>query len=87
MTEQQLSQGLNMVASRGMVQHGVGNPEIDKQIAFGYLQVNTGNFKNAIELFNKLLQQNPKLVAAYLGRGTAHALGGNIDRVKSIFQY
>lgn len=69
-----------MVAARGLVQHGVGQREIDEKIALGYLQVNTGNFMKAIELFTSLLQKNPRIVAAYLGRGTAFALVGNLDQ-------
>jgi tetratricopeptide (TPR) repeat protein len=38
------------------------------------VQVNTGNYKLGMELFDKLLEANPKLIAAYLGRGTAQAL-------------
>eukprot|EP01121_Diplochlamys_sp_Union-15-3_P015540 TRINITY_DN5160_c0_g1_i1.p1 TRINITY_DN5160_c0_g1~~TRINITY_DN5160_c0_g1_i1.p1 ORF type:complete len:698 (-),score=134.14 TRINITY_DN5160_c0_g1_i1:20-2113(-) len=62
-----------------MVQHGVGNVEIDEQIALGYLQVNTGNFQNGIILFTQLLKKKPDLIAAYLGRGTAFALAGDLD--------
>ncbi len=63
------------------MQHGVGNPDIDKQIALGYLQVNTGNLDNAKKIFDQLIKTNPKMVAAFLGRGTAWALSGKIDEV------
>ena len=43
--------------------------------------MNTGNYSTAIELFSELLKNNPKVVAAYLGRGTAYALSGSIDKV------
>jgi tetratricopeptide (TPR) repeat protein len=43
--------------------------------------VNTGNYSTAIELFSELLKTNPRVVAAYLGRGTAYALSGSIDKV------
>lgn len=49
-----------MVAARGLIQHGVGNIHVDEKIAFGYLQVNTGNFAAGIKLFSELLQSNPK---------------------------
>lgn len=50
--------------------------------ALGYLHVNTGNYQKALELFSSLLQQNPNILAAYLGRGTAYALVNQIDAVK-----
>eukprot|EP00727_Mastigamoeba_balamuthi_P006759 m51a1_g2703 putative tetratricopeptide repeat (843) ;mRNA; r:807055-809826 len=62
------------VAAKGLVQHGVGDAELDKMIAIGYLLVNTGQFDKAIEHFSAMLARNDRLVAAYLGRGTAHAL-------------
>eukprot|EP00026_Physarum_polycephalum_P002160 Phypoly_transcript_02165.p1 GENE.Phypoly_transcript_02165~~Phypoly_transcript_02165.p1 ORF type:complete len:924 (+),score=154.83 Phypoly_transcript_02165:113-2884(+) len=74
-----------LVAARGMVQHGVGKTEIDEKIALGYLQVNTGNYSTAIELFSELLKTNPKVVAAYLGRGTALALSGSVDKAIADF--
>lgn len=73
------------VASKGMVQHGVGNATVDQQIALGYLQVNTGNYAAGIRIFSAMLQQNPKVVAAYLGRGTAYALSGDLDSASRDF--
>lgn len=73
------------VASKGMVQHGVGNAGVDQQIALGYLQVNTGNYSSGIRIFSGMLQQNPKVVAAYLGRGTAYALSGDLDSATTDF--
>ncbi len=71
-----------MVAARGLVQHGSGNTTLDEKIAMGYLHVNTGNFTQAIKLFNVLVNLYPKLVAAYLGRGTAYALSGHLPTVR-----
>lgn len=70
------------MAARGLVQHGSGNAGVDEKIALGYLHVNTGNFKQAIHLFNVLVKLYPKLVAAYLGRGTAFALSGHLLTVR-----
>jgi tetratricopeptide (TPR) repeat protein len=67
------------VAARGLVQHGVGNPDVDQKIALGYLHVNTGNFGPGIKLFSELIAKNPRIVAAFLGRGTAYALSGQLD--------
>jgi len=50
-------------------------------IALGYLQVNTGAFDTGIKIFNGLLTKNPRVVAAYLGRGTAYALMGKLEEV------
>jgi Flp pilus assembly protein TadD len=73
-----------MVAARGLVQHGSGNTTLDEKIAMGYLHVNTGNFPQAIKLFNVLVNLYPKLVAAYLGRGTAYALSGHLSTVRKL---
>ena len=67
------------VAKRRMVQHGVGIARVDEQIAIGYLQVNTGKYEEGIKLFTALIQDDPKLFAAYLGRGTAFALLGQLE--------
>ncbi len=37
---------------------------VDDGIALGYLLVNTGKHLEALDLFEMLLQKNPKLVAA-----------------------
>ncbi|ELR17609.1 tetratricopeptide repeat domain containing protein [Acanthamoeba castellanii str. Neff] len=74
-----LAEASAMVAARGLVQHGSGNTTLDEKIAMGYLHVNTGNFPQAIKLFNVLVNLYPKLVAAYLGRGTAYALSGHLS--------
>ena len=60
-------------------QGGTNNKEVDKLLAMGYLQVNTGKLVEGIELFNSILAQYGEVVAAYLGRGTALALGGRLD--------
>lgn len=64
--------------------------------ALGYLQVNTGNYQAGIALFDQLLRGNPRVVcvsalshyrihpkqlAGFLGRGTAFALLGQLDKV------
>eukprot|EP01103_Thecamoeba_quadrilineata_P021503 TRINITY_DN98_c0_g2_i1.p1 TRINITY_DN98_c0_g2~~TRINITY_DN98_c0_g2_i1.p1 ORF type:complete len:481 (-),score=80.93 TRINITY_DN98_c0_g2_i1:1441-2883(-) len=67
------------IAARGLVQHGVGRTEIDEKIAFGYLQVNTGNLLKGIAIFNDLIKTDPKIIAAYLGRGTSLALQGQLQ--------
>ena len=41
--------------------------------------MNTGNFGPGIKLFSELIVKNPRIVAAFLGRGTAYALSGQLD--------
>ncbi len=41
--------------------------------------MNTGNFGPGIKLFSELIAKNPRIVAAFLGRGTAYALSGQLD--------
>eukprot|EP01104_Vermistella_antarctica_P011610 TRINITY_DN3259_c0_g1_i1.p1 TRINITY_DN3259_c0_g1~~TRINITY_DN3259_c0_g1_i1.p1 ORF type:complete len:828 (-),score=152.43 TRINITY_DN3259_c0_g1_i1:364-2847(-) len=67
------------LAQRGLIRHGVGSSGIDEKIALGYLRVNTGNYVAAIRFFSELLQEAPKVVAGYLGRGTAYALSGDLN--------
>jgi len=69
------SQSIVAAAAR-MVKHGVGVTEIDERIALGYLKVNTGRLHEGIRMFTELITAHPNLVAAYLGRGTAHAIQG-----------
>jgi tetratricopeptide (TPR) repeat protein len=73
------AEALAQVAARGMVQNGVGDTAIDQRIAFGNLQVNTGKYAMGVKVFGELLKEYPKLVAAYLGRGTALALVGALE--------
>jgi len=73
------------VAAQGLVQHGVGDTSVDEKIAWGYLHVNTGSYAKGINLFNSLLKSNPRIVGAYLGRGTAYALCGKLQQAISDF--
>ena len=68
-----------LAAAQNLISHGIGNASTDEQIALGYLQVNTGRYKEGMEIFNNLLKRDKKLIAAYLGRGTAYALQGNLS--------
>jgi len=47
--------------------------------------VNTGRLQEGIRLFTEMLRQNPTVIAAYLGRGTALALAGDLPRAISDF--
>lgn len=70
-------------AAQSHLQHRVGDIRVDKIIAFGYLKVNSGRLEEAIEIFTSLLRSHSTLLAAYLGRGTALALGGKLDLVRT----
>jgi tetratricopeptide (TPR) repeat protein len=73
------------VAARGLVQHGSGDTSVDEKIALGYLQVNTGKYRQGVQYFDMLLKSHPRLVAAYLGRGTAYALLGDLVKATEDF--
>jgi tetratricopeptide (TPR) repeat protein len=73
-----LQNKIQRVAEEHLVQFGVGDKEVDKQIALGYFHTNSGNYTEAIVLFTRLLKKNPKVVAAFLGRGTALAMSGRL---------
>ncbi|KAJ3449275.1 suppressor of rps4-rld [Anaeramoeba flamelloides] len=62
------------LATQGLVQDGMGNPEVDKLIALGYLLVNKGFYNKGIVLFNSLVVKYPNLLAAHIGKGTCHAM-------------
>ncbi|KAJ6246391.1 suppressor of rps4-rld 1 [Anaeramoeba flamelloides] len=62
------------LATQGLVQDGMGNPEVDKLIALGYLLVNKGFYNKGIVLFNSLIVKYPNLLAVYIGKGTCHAM-------------
>ena len=68
-----------VVAKRGLVQMGSGDPSLDRSIAMGYLAVNTGRLAEGIKHFSSLLATHPRVVAAYVGRGTALAMGGELE--------
>lgn len=63
----------------GKIVHGTGDEIIDKKIAAGYYLVNTQKPKEAIEYFSELLKEHPKLVAAFLARGTAMVFTKDLD--------
>lgn len=48
-------------------------------------QVNTGNYRKAVELFRGLLSIRPGLVGAHLGLGSALALLGSMDNAVASF--
>jgi tetratricopeptide (TPR) repeat protein len=76
--KQDPGQAAALAAAQNLIAHGIGNATTDEQIALGYLQVNTGRYKEGMEIFNRLLKKDKKLIAAFLGRGTAYALQGNL---------
>ncbi|KAL7722089.1 TPR repeat protein [Entamoeba marina] len=76
---------VNYVAERGILQHSSNDAELDKDIARGYLLVNTGKMKEAIAHFDSILRKNTKLVGAYLGRGSARAMIGEFQKAVSDF--
>ncbi|KAJ5077958.1 suppressor of rps4-rld 1 [Anaeramoeba ignava] len=76
---------IDFVAQKGIINHGTGKKQIDSQIATGYYHVNTGNYALGIEIFTDLLQKNDKVIAAYLGRGTAFALLGDLESAVNNF--
>jgi tetratricopeptide (TPR) repeat protein len=80
-----LQRNLDEVAQSRMLQYGVGNAEVDKQIALGYWHTNSGHYREAIALFSGLLKQHPRIVAAFLGRGTAFAMSGRLRDAVSDF--
>lgn len=48
-------------------------------------QVNTGNYRKAVELFRGLLSIRPGLVGAHLGLGSALALLGGMEHAVASF--
>jgi tetratricopeptide (TPR) repeat protein len=72
-------EAIRAAAERGIVHYGTQNVEVDQRIAVGYLFVNTGNYPAAISFFTQMLKDNPAILAAYLGRGSAYALSGDFD--------
>ena len=80
-----LQQSLEEVAQSRLLQFGVGNAEVDKQIALGYWRTNSGHYREAISHFTVLMKQHPRVVAAFLGRGTALAMSGRLHDAVSDF--
>ena len=81
------AQAAALAAAQNLIAHGIGNASTDEQIALGYLQVNTGRYKEGMDIFNRLLKKDKKLIAAYLGRGTAYALQGNLTAACNDFSH
>ena len=54
---------------RNSLSFASGDTIVDDLIALGYLQVNTGNYPAACELFEILLNYSPDLPAAHLALG------------------
>lgn len=85
-TYEKLVEASKTVAESGLVQAGAGNPEIDKVIALGYLQVNSGKLAEAHRTFRYVIESvKPVPLAAYLGEGTAFALSGKLDDAVELF--
>ena len=75
-----LAESSQMVAEQGLVQNGTGNPVVDRQLALGFLQVNTGKLAQARKTFDQIIATTPNVpLAAYLGRGTAFALENRLN--------
>ena len=76
---QQLMKVSKTVAETGRVQDGSGDPVVDRKLAVGYLQVNSGKANEARNTFQKIMDTvSPVPLAAYLGYGTACAISGDL---------
>jgi tetratricopeptide (TPR) repeat protein len=51
--------------------------ELNQILRVGYMYVNTGKLKKAVEIFNEILQLDPSNIGALLGRGSAWALSAS----------
>ncbi|EFA81504.1 tetratricopeptide-like helical domain-containing protein [Heterostelium album PN500] len=49
------------------------------EISKGNYMVNSGLYEEAIQLFTLIINSNPLIPSAYLGRGTSNAITGNLD--------
>lgn len=81
-----LKQVSKIVAEQGMVQNGSGDTKVDEAIAIGFLQVNKGKFGDALNTFDIIINAtNPVPLGAYLGKGTAFALLGDLTSAIRVF--
>ena len=71
--------------SDASLQHRSGKRSTDQAIALGYLHVNSGRYGEATSLFGQLLAEQPRLVGARMGRGSARALQGDFRRAIADF--
>ncbi|EAL50030.1 TPR repeat protein [Entamoeba histolytica HM-1:IMSS-B] len=83
--EEDEEERVNYVAQRGMLTNGTNDIELDREIAKGYLYVNTGKLKEAIAHFDQLLKNHPNVLAGYLGRGSAKAMLGDLQKALTDF--
>ena len=60
------------------VEHGTGSTALDEAMAVGYQKVNTGQYGEAAAIFSSLLQRDPRMFGALLGRGSALAMTGDL---------
>jgi tetratricopeptide (TPR) repeat protein len=67
-------------ASQKLISQGVHHLPPDQAISLGFLQVNTGHLKEGIMVFNQVLEVHPKQITAFIGRGTAYALGQQLPQ-------
>lgn len=72
-------------AAVGQIQHGIGDIKVDKFIAAGYYHINSGQIAQGKKIFDELLKGGAPIIAAYLGRGTGHALEGAFDEAIADF--
>ncbi|XP_020626195.1 tetratricopeptide repeat protein 13-like isoform X2 [Orbicella faveolata] len=69
---------LHLVIAHDVKQEVVltGNNEIDKQVGYAMLLMNTGKLDQAIDQFTDIIKEHPWVTAAYFGRGTAYVQKG-----------
>ncbi|BFU21278.1 TPR repeat protein [Entamoeba histolytica HM-1:IMSS-B] len=56
--------------------NATNDPQIDQELAIGYLLVNNGKLQEAINYLTKFLQKHPDVCGGYIARGTAYAMIG-----------
>jgi Tfp pilus assembly protein PilF len=58
--------------------HPTSNPTINKGIALGYMQVNSGSLPLALSTFSAIISDDPLCTQALVGLGTVKAMGGDL---------
>eukprot|EP01006_Ploeotia_vitrea_P018007 TRINITY_DN49262_c0_g1_i1.p1 TRINITY_DN49262_c0_g1~~TRINITY_DN49262_c0_g1_i1.p1 ORF type:complete len:888 (+),score=100.99 TRINITY_DN49262_c0_g1_i1:171-2666(+) len=86
---QELREGKSPAAAASWEQQVRNNPEMLKslevQVALGNMKTNNGQHREAIQHFSNILDKDPQVVGALVGRGTSFALIGELHRAEYDF--
>jgi len=68
------------------LKHPHSNPTINRGVALGYSQVNSGDLSSAFFTFEAIIKDDSKCAPALVGLGTVKAMAGELKEAEGLLE-